>query len=95
MCKFGCVLGLGFVAGRESCMVLTSLVGPGSVCVGCLLRCDCGGSHYLTTLVLITSITMYCTITYCRVWFMQFCLDCADGQVISVGCQCVLAYLGR
>ena len=38
----------GFVTGIECCMVLTVLVGPGSVCIGCplvSLRWDCGVSH--------------------------------------------------
>ena len=42
--------------------ILTGLVGPGLVCVGCplgSLRCDCGDSHYFTILTLITSITNY------------------------------------
>ena len=39
-----------------------SLVGPGSVFVGCPLgsgRCDCGSSHYFTILMLITSSAMH------------------------------------
>ena len=77
-------------------MVLTRLVGPGSVYVGCplgSLRCECGGYHYFTILMLIISITMYHhvlpTVVHAVLpWVWKW-------SGFLVGCQCVLAYLGR
>ena len=69
-------------------MVLTGLVGPGSVCVGCPLgnvRCDCGSYHYFTIFMLTTSIIMYYHVLLRS--FVQFCIDMQMVRFFSVGCQ--------
>jgi len=53
---------LSFIDGQRMLYGTYSFCVPVLVCVGCpvgCVRCDYGGAHYFTILVLITGITMY------------------------------------
>jgi len=84
--------------GRECVTVLTVFaVLAWLMCVGCTVgcvHCDYGGAHYFTILVLITGITMYYHVfAECGSHSSALTVDMVG--FLSVGCLCVLAYLGH